>query len=51
VTEVVADEIQFLISRKDGGTAPTQHQSQSNNMTLMGLDEDFHLMADDDIPF
>lgn len=59
VTEVVADEINFLSStRKDnaGGTGnSTQHQgtnTQYDNMSVMGLDEDFHLMADDDdIPF
>ncbi|URN85841.1 single-stranded DNA-binding protein [Acetobacterium wieringae] len=49
VTEVVADEITFLSSKKDGGnSANTQHQSNSEPMSVMGLDEDFHLMADDD---
>ncbi|MDO9492831.1 single-stranded DNA-binding protein [Acetobacterium sp.] len=49
VTEVVADEIQFLSSKKDGGnSANTQQQSNSEPMSTMGLDEDFHLMADGD---
>lgn len=54
VTEVVADEINFVSSgKKDGGnSANTQQSSDSTNMSVMGLDEDFHLMADDDdIPF
>jgi len=56
VTEVVADEINFLSSsRKDSTTGFQQAsapQSNNNNMSVMGLDEDFHLMADDDdIPF
>jgi len=49
VTEVIADEIQFLGSKKDGSSsANTQYQSNSEPMPTMGLDEDFHLMADDD---
>lgn len=50
VTEVVADEITFInTGKKDGGnTANTQQQSNSEPMSTMGLDEDFHLMADDD---
>lgn len=53
VTEVVADEITFLSGKKDGGnSANTQQSSDNTNMSAMGLDEDFHLMADDDdIPF
>ncbi|PKM61670.1 MAG: single-stranded DNA-binding protein [Firmicutes bacterium HGW-Firmicutes-4] len=54
VTEVVADEIQFLSSKKDGGNnANTQQQSNSEPMSTMDLDEDFQLMDDlgDDIPF
>lgn len=54
VTEVVADEITFLSTKKDGNSnnANTQQSSDSTNMSVMGLDEDFHLMADDDdIPF
>lgn len=54
VTEVVADEIEFLSSKKDGNSnnANTQQQINNTNMSVMGLDEDFHLMADDDdIPF
>jgi single-strand DNA-binding protein len=53
VTEVVADEITFLSSKKDGGNnTNTQQSSDNTNMSAIGLDEDFHLMADDDdIPF
>lgn len=53
VTEVVVEELEFLESKKDGGnTANTQQQSNSEPMSTMDLDEDFHLMADgDDIPF
>ncbi|WKY47736.1 single-stranded DNA-binding protein [Eubacteriaceae bacterium ES3] len=55
VTEVIGDELTFLSSgRRDNGysqPAP-QQQSNNNNMSVMGLDEDFHLMADDDeVPF
>lgn len=57
VTEVVADEINFLSSsRKDSNAGyqqtPAPRSDNNNNMSVMGLDEDFHLMADDDdIPF
>lgn len=56
VTEVVADEINFLSSSRKDSTAGFQQasapRSDNNNMSVMGLDEDFHLMADDDdIPF
>jgi single-strand DNA-binding protein len=55
VTEVVADEISFLSSgRRDShaGFQQTSAPQSNNNMSVMGLDEDFHLMADDDdIPF
>lgn len=57
VTEVVADEIEFLSSKNDGngssGASNNQQAPQSQNQrTVMDLDEDFHLMADDDdIPF
>lgn len=54
VTEVVVEELEFLESKKDGNSnnANTQQSSDSTNMSVMGLDEDFHLMADDDdIPF
>lgn len=54
VTEVVADEINFLnTGKKDGGnSANAQQQSNGEPMSAMNLDEDFHLMADDDdIPF
>lgn len=57
MTEVVADEINFVSSGQKGSTAGFQQASapqsaNNNNMSVMGLDEDFHLMADDDdIPF
>jgi single-strand DNA-binding protein len=57
VTEVVADEINFLSSSRKDSNAGFQQASapradNNNNMSVMGLDEDFHLMADDDdIPF
>ena len=55
VTEVVADEINFLSSGRKDSSAGFQQASAprvDNNMSVMGLDEDFHLMADDDdIPF
>lgn len=57
MTEVVADEINFVSSGQKSSTAGFQQTSapqsdSNNNMSVMGLDEDFHLMADDDdIPF
>lgn len=50
LTEVVVEELEFLESKKDGNSnsANAQHQSNSEPMSVMGLDEDFHLMADDD---
>lgn len=57
ITEVVADEINFVSSGQKNSTAGYQQASapqsnNNNNMSVMGLDEDFHLMADDDdIPF
>jgi single-strand DNA-binding protein len=46
VTEVVADEIKLLSTTKDKGQNTQQHDPAND------LDEDFHLMADDDdIPF
>jgi single-strand binding protein len=55
VTEVVADEINFInTGKKDSNSnnANTQQSSDNTNVSVMGLDEDFHLMADDDdIPF
>lgn len=57
MTEVVADEINFVSSGQKGSAAGSQQASapqsaNNNNMSVMGLDEDFHLMADDDdIPF
>ncbi|MBC3798479.1 single-stranded DNA-binding protein [Acetobacterium tundrae] len=47
VTEVIAEEVNFIGGKKDSG-----NQRQVAEGPPMGLDEDFHLMADDDdIPF
>lgn len=58
VTEVVADELNFLPSGERSGQsagyqqAPAAQPVNSDNMSAMGLDEDFHLLADDDdVPF
>lgn len=55
VTEVVVEELEFLGSKKDGNSniANTQHQSNSEPMSVMGLDPDFRLMddSDDTVPF
>ncbi len=56
VTEVVADEVTFLSTsnRKEssGGYQQAPAPRSDNNTSAMGLDEDFHLMADDDdVPF
>lgn len=48
VTEVIVDELEFLESKGSVNTANTKQQSNSEPMSTMGLDEDFHLMADDD---
>lgn len=51
VTEVVADEINF-ISTKPKEVSGRSQQLPEVSDDLMGLDSDFHLMAnDDDIPF
>jgi single-strand DNA-binding protein len=43
----------FLSSgRREGGYSQPSAPKPDNNMSAMGLDEDFHLMADDDeVPF
>ncbi len=53
VTEVIGDELTFLQtgpqSRSNQNSAPPADNIDQN---FMGLDEDFHLMADDDeVPF
>ncbi|PKL77472.1 MAG: hypothetical protein CVV25_14435, partial [Ignavibacteriae bacterium HGW-Ignavibacteriae-4] len=53
VTEVVADEINLVSSGQKNANAGSQQTSaprtdNNNNMSVMGLDEDFHLMADED---
>lgn len=53
VTEVVADEVYFISTkRKDNNGSNSNGSSPGMGNGVMGLDEDFHLMAeDDDIPF
>lgn len=53
VTEVVADEVYFISTkRKDNNGSNPNGLSPGMGNGVMGLDEDFHLMADeDDIPF
>lgn len=55
VTEVVGDELTFLSSGRQNNNSyqqPSAPQMDNSNMSVMGLDEDFHLMADDDeVPF
>ncbi|AWW28372.1 MULTISPECIES: single-stranded DNA-binding protein [unclassified Acetobacterium] len=53
VTEVVADEVYFISTKRkeNNGSNPNGLSPEMGN-GVMGLDEDFHLMADeDDIPF
>jgi single-strand DNA-binding protein len=51
VTEVVADEINFISTKPKEVSGRSQQLSEVSD-DLMGLDSDFHLMAnDDDIPF
>ncbi|OFV71518.1 single-stranded DNA-binding protein [Acetobacterium wieringae] len=53
VTEVVADEVYFISTkRKENNGSYQNGLSTGMGNGVMGLDEDFHLMADeDDIPF
>ncbi|MDK2906013.1 MAG: single-strand DNA-binding protein [Eubacteriaceae bacterium] len=53
VTEVVGDEMTFISTNGSGqSSSPTQAQT-NGDMSDMGMDDDFHLMADDDdsVPF
>jgi single-strand DNA-binding protein len=51
VTEVVANEINFILTKPKEVTGRSQQLSEASD-DLIGLDSDFHLMAnDDDIPF
>lgn len=51
VTEVVADEINFISTKPKEVTGRSQQLSEASD-DQMELDADFHLMAnDDDIPF
>jgi single-strand DNA-binding protein len=53
VTEVVADEVYFISTkRKENNGSNPNSLSPGMGNGVMGLDEDFHLMSeDDDIPF
>ena len=53
VTEVVADEVYFISTKRKENNGSNQNGlSTGMGNGVMGLDEDFHLMADeDDIPF
>ena len=49
-TEITADEVNSIGSKKDNQQG--EQQPQNNKVDAMGLDPDFHLMADDDeLPF
>ena len=52
-TEITADEVNSIGNKKDNQAEADQEQKQEhNNLSIIGLDQDFHLMADDDdIPF
>ncbi|WP_026394477.1 single-stranded DNA-binding protein [Acetobacterium malicum] len=52
VTEVVADEVYFISTKRKENNGSNPNGSSGMENGVMGLDEDFHLMADeDDIPF
>lgn len=53
ITEVVGEEFTFLSSSKrERSFTPTPAPQANNNSSVMGLDDDFHLMAEDDeVPF
>jgi len=51
VTEVVADEITFLSSSRKNNNQGQSPQESHNGPPPMSVDEDFHLMAEDDVPF
>lgn len=53
VTEVVADEVYFISTKRKENNGSNQNGlSTGMGNGVMGLDEDFHLVADeDDIPF
>ncbi|WP_303871710.1 single-stranded DNA-binding protein [Acetobacterium wieringae] len=53
VTEVVADEVYFISTKRKENNGSNQNGlSTGMGNGVMGLDEDFHLMDDeDDIPF
>lgn len=52
VTEVVADEVNFLSTQRKEGNHMTQNSVPPESEDGMDLDADFYLMAnDDDIPF
>lgn len=49
VTEVIGEELTFLSNGSQKKDSSVQHQN--NGASPMDLDEDFHLMADDEVPF
>lgn len=52
VTEVVADEVYFISTKRKDNNGSNPNGSSGMGNGVMGLDEDFQLMADDDdIPF
>lgn len=53
VTEVIGEEFTFLSSPKRESSFKQSETPQADkNTSVMGLDEDFHLMAEDDeVPF
>jgi single-strand DNA-binding protein len=52
-TEITADEVNSIGSKKDNQAGTdSESQQQDSKLSVMDLDEDFSLMADDDdIPF
>ena len=49
-TEITADEVNSIGSKKDN--QQDEQQSQNKKVDVMALDEDFHLISDDDdLPF
>ena len=52
-TEITADEVNSIGSKKDNQSGTdSESQQQDSKLSVMDLDEDFSLMADDDdIPF
>lgn len=53
VTEVIGDELNFISASKNNGQKSSPPADHNDPNLGMGLDDDFHLMADDDteVPF